>query len=117
MAKGFSMLLGVILLVVGLAGSLTGGHDHTFVVFGINLAHNVVHLLSGILAIVASMAGVKYAKTYCLLFGIVYGLVTIAGFLNVGAAIQLLNLNAADNYLHFVIAVACLWVSAQTKTA
>ena len=117
MAKRFSLLLGVILLAVGLVGSFTGGHAHNFVIFGINFAHNVVHILSGILALLAAQAGERYAKLYCLAFGIVYGLVAIGGFLNVAALVELLNLNAADNLLHLVIAAACLWVGTQAKAA
>jgi len=110
MAKKFSLLLGVVLLAAGAVGWYTGGHDHTLVVFGINMTHNVVHLLSGGLAILAALIGPQCAKYYCLLFGAVYGLVTIAGFLNIAPVVQLLNLNTADNYLHLGISVACLGV-------
>ena len=116
MAKQFSMLLGVVLLAVGVWGMLTGGHDHNLVVFGINMAHNLVHVLSGALAIGASLGGARYAKLYLLAFGAVYGLVAIAGFANVSAVVQMLNLNAADNLLHLGIAAACLWVGSQTKS-
>ncbi len=117
MIKGFSMLLGLILLVIGVVGTLTGRHNHDLVIFGVNLAHNVVHLVSGGLAIVAALAGEGYAKTYCLLFGTVYGVVAIGGFLGVSALVQILNLNMADNLLHLAIAATCLWVGTQAKTA
>ena len=48
MAKGFSMILGVVLLAVGVVGMLTGGHNHDLIIFGINLTHNIVHILSGV---------------------------------------------------------------------
>lgn len=115
MAKKFSLLLGVILLAVGVAGWRTGGHDHNLIIFGINMKHNLVHILSGALALLAGLAGEKYAKTYCLAFGAVYGLVTIAGFLHVTQAVQLLNLNQADNFLHLGISVACLGVGVTSK--
>ena len=117
MAKQFSLVLGVVLLVVGIWGTMTGGHNHVLVVFGINMTHNVVHLLSGALAIIAGMGGERYAKLYCLAFGAVYGLVTVAGFVHIGLAVDLLNLNAADNFLHLAIAAACLYVGATAKTA
>lgn len=110
MAKKFTLTLGVVLLGVGAWGWLTGGHDHNLIVFGINMKHNVVHILSGGVAILAALVGDKCAKYYCLLFGAVYGLVTIAGFLNIAPAVQLLNLNTADNFLHLGISVACLGV-------
>ena len=116
MAKKFSMLLGVVFLAVGLLGWITGGHNHQLIVFGINMNHNLVHLLSGIVALLAAFAGgEKYSKLYCLVFGAVYGVVTIAGFLNVDQVVSLLNINMADNFLHLGIAAASLYVGATSK--
>lgn len=117
MAKNFALILGVGLLAAGLGGSLTGGHNHNLIIFGINFAHNLVHILSGALALLAAVVSERYAKGYCLAFGIVYGLVTIGGFLNVAAVVQLLNLNVADNVLHLAISAACLWVGTRAKAA
>lgn len=115
MARSFSLVLGVLLLVMGLWGIVTGGHAHNLMFFGVNATHNLVHLLSGALAIGASLGGERYAKLYCLAFGTVYGLVAILGFVNVGAVVTLLNLNMADNLLHLAIAAVCLIVGAQSK--
>ena len=117
MVKKFTLVLGVVLLAVGVLGVLTGGHDHTLIIFGINLTHNAVHVLSGAVALAAAMGGDKYAKLYCLIFGAVYGLVTVAGFLSIAPAVSLLNLNMADNVLHLAISGACLFVGFQAKTA
>lgn len=117
MTKTFTLVLGVVLLAVGILGVLTGGHDHSLIIFGINATHNLIHIISGALALLAGLAGVKYAKGYCLAFGAVYGLVTIAGFVNLAPAVTLLNLNTADNFLHLAISVACLGVGFQTKTS
>lgn len=59
----------------------------------------------------------RYAKLYLMVFGTVYGLVAVLGFLNVGTVVEMLNLNMADNVLHLVIAAACLWVGSQDKSA
>ena len=117
MAKKFSLLLGIVLLGVGVVGWFTGGHDHSLIIFGINMKHNLVHIASGALALLAGLGGEKYAKMYCIAFGVVYGLVTIAGFLNISAAVQMLNLNMADNFLHLGISVACLGVGVASKPA
>ncbi len=116
-AKKFALILGVVLLATGVVGWITGGHDHTLVVFGINMTHNLVHLVSGALALLTSKYGEKAAKLYCLIFGAVYGLVTAAGFLNVTSVVTLLNLNQADNLLHLAIAAACLGVGFKSKGA
>ncbi len=115
MLKQFTILLGIVLLGIGVWGYLTGGHDHELIVFGINFTHNLVHILSGILALGAGLAGVKYAKWYCMLFGVVYGLVTVGGFLAFEPVVTMLNLNMADNLLHLVISASCLWMGFTSK--
>lgn len=113
MAKTYSMILGAVLLLVGIAGYVTGGP--ALFGFGLNSTHNLVHVLSGIVGLLAGFGGVKYARWYCLGFGAIYGLVTIAGFLNVAQVVDLLNLNMADNVLHLVIAATALGVGYTTK--
>ncbi len=115
MAKKFSLFLGIVLLAVGVLGWRGGGHDHTLIIFGINMKHNLVHIISGAVALLAGLGGEKYAKTFCLVFGAVYGLVTIAGFLHVAQVVQLLNLNTADNFLHLGISVVSLGVGVTSK--
>lgn len=112
----FTLILGITFLAVGILGVVTGGHDHNLIVFGVNMSHNMVHILSGILAVAASLAGVKLSKVYCLGFGAVYGLVTIGGFLNVPQVVSMLNINMADNFLHLAITGACLYYGLTTKT-
>ena len=116
MVKKFTLALGLVLLGVGLWGASTGGHDHNLIIFGINMNHNVVHILSGLLAIVTALASRRAAKWYCISFGSVYGLVAIAGFFQMGRAVTLLNLNAADNFLHLSIALACLYFGFTART-
>jgi hypothetical protein len=117
MIKNFTLALGVILLGVGIVGFVTGGHNHELIIFGINMNHNIVHVLSGILGIAAALMSFQAAKTYCIVFGAVYGLVTIAGFLHVAQAVTLLNLNTADNFLHLGISAASLYFGLTAKTA
>jgi len=118
MARPFCTLLGIVLLCVGLWGLVTGAHAHELVVFGINGNHNLVHVLSGILGIIAAFAGRGAAKTFCLVFGAIYGVVAVAGLVNISAVVELLNLNLADNLLHGGIAAACLVVgSVPERTA
>ena len=116
MAKQFTILLGVVLLAVGLVGWVIGGHDHLLVFFGINMNHNLVHVLSGAVALLSAFAGgEKLSKLYCLVFGAVYGLVAITGLLNVPFVVTLLNLNMADNILHLGIASATLYFGVTSK--
>jgi hypothetical protein len=113
-AKGFTAVLGGVLVVIGLWGTISGGHDHRLMAFGINASHNLVHLLSGAVALVAA-GRLRSAQIYCLAFGTIYGLVAIAGFFRIELVVRLLNLNMADNFLHLGIAAACLMVGGFTK--
>src|SRR5688572_5995743 len=108
MIKPFTLVLGIVLLGVGAWGAMSGGHDHELIIFGINTTHNLVHILSGILGIATALISIKAAKMYCLLFGAVYGLVTVAGFAGIPQVVGMLNLNTADNFLHLAITAACL---------
>jgi len=107
-ARNFSILLGAVLLLIGLWGMATGGHDHELIVFGVNANHNWVHLLSGAVGLVAGFMG--FGRTFLIAFGAVYGLVTILGFANVEPVTSGLNLNMADNFLHLGISAASLLV-------
>ena len=78
MAKRICTILGVVFIVVGLAGfalpTLLGAH--------LSLAHNIVHLLSGAIALYLGLKGSEAgARTFCRVFGVVYLLLGVAGFL------------------------------------
>lgn len=100
---------GFVFLAVGVLGFIPNPIASVDGIFAVNAVHNVVHLLSGVLALFAGYAGDEsYAKTYNVGFGAVYGLVTLLGFLGVGFVVDLLQLNAADNVLHLLITAALL---------
>ena len=115
MAKTVCKILGVVFILVGVAGfaapTLLGAH--------LNPAHNVVHLVSGAIALYFGFAGSPgAARGFCLLFGLVYLLLGICGwFLGTGAE-HMLNLpNAAspvlmlgkmDHIIHILLGVIFL---------
>ena len=77
MAKSISTILGIIFLVVGLLGfaatDTMGMH--------LSAAHNIVHLVSGALALYFGTKGTyEAARGFCIIFGIVYGLLGLIGF-------------------------------------
>jgi uncharacterized protein DUF4383 len=115
MAKTVCKILGVIFVLVGVAGfaapTLLGAH--------LNPAHNVVHLVSGAVALYFGFAGSPgAARGFCLLFGLVYLLLGICGwFLGTGAE-HMLNLPSAaspvlmlgkmDHIIHILLGVIFL---------
>jgi hypothetical protein len=106
LVKPLASLLGIVLLLIGIAGFFTEGQ---LLVFEVDTVHNVVHILSGVIGLWA-MKNYSYARLYLIIFGLVYGVVTIIGFVNGGDILGLFHGNDADNYLHLVIAAACLIV-------
>ncbi len=105
----FATTLGAVLLLVGVIGLFTDGM--LLGLFGVNGLHNAVHLLSGAIGLWAGVwGGTSASRMFNRIFGVIYGLVAVLGLLGVGVVMSLLNLNAADNWLHVLIAAASLVV-------
>lgn len=106
--RAVAKTFGVVLLAVGVLGFLPNPVASGDGIFQVNALHNVVHVLSGAVALGAGFAGDgSYARTYNVGFGAVYALVAVLGFLGVLVP-DLLAVNAADNVLHLLIAVVLL---------
>lgn len=71
--------------------------------FDVNLTHNFVHLLTGLLGLGAAAAGAALSLTYALVLGVVYILVGIWGMLDSDPLGLFAHINPADNVLHFAI--------------
>ena len=110
MAKTVCKILGVVFLLVGIAGfaspNLLGAH--------LNAAHNVVHLVSGALALYFGFAGsLSAAKTFALVFGVVYLGLGVLGF-GIGAGqdrmwtLGPLTFGQADHGIHILLGVVFL---------
>ena len=77
MAKTVAKILGVVFILVGICGflktDLLGAHLST--------AHNLVHIISGAVALYFGTAGsLSGARLFCIVFGVVYLLLGVAGF-------------------------------------
>jgi len=113
MAKTMAVLFGLVFLVVGILGFVPAVTKDQMLlgIFHVNAAHNCVHLLSGVIALICGMMGVGASRTYFKLFGLVYAAVAVLGFLNPGDHVMLLGLisnNMADTWLHVAIAAVSL---------
>jgi uncharacterized protein DUF4383 len=116
MAKTLGMLFGIVFLAVGILGfvpavSPTGadGMPMLLNIFMVNTAHSIVHIASGVVFLLASMAGAGPARLWFKIFGLVYAVVAILGFMTPnGMLLGLISNNPADTWLHVVLAVAML---------
>ncbi|PYK68886.1 MAG: TonB-dependent receptor [Verrucomicrobia bacterium] len=111
MAKTLALLFGVVFLLIGILGFVPAlaPNEMLLNIFHVNAAHNVVHLLTGVVALLAGMGGVGAARTFFRIFGVVYGLVAVLGFVvGDGLLLGLIANNMADTWLHVVIALVSL---------
>ena len=72
--------------------------------------HNIVHIVSGLIGLFAFNSSKSYSRWFLILFGLIYGIVTVLGFSAGGDILGLFQVNAADNYLHLTVAALCLIV-------
>lgn len=114
-SKPLTWVLGLVLTLVGAAGFFTT--SGTLLVFEVDATHNIIHLLSGVVALAAVANSEAYASLYLKVFGAVYGLVTVVGFVMSGDILGLFHVNSADNYLHLAIAAVSLVVGFSPKKA
>ena len=120
MANRIATILGVLFLLVGLIGfampGLLGAH--------LTPAHNVVHLVSGAISLWLGLKGTPSgAKTFCLVFGLVYLLLGICGFLLGSGDDKMLTIlpdqlmfGTMDHIIHVALGVIFLIGGLTTKT-
>jgi uncharacterized protein DUF4383 len=107
-AKLAATIIGIVFIAVGILGFFPNPLVSPTGMFAVNTNHNIVHMLSGavLLAGVYSALGASLALK---IVGIVYGVVAILGlYVGPGMLLGLVHVNAADNYLHVVLAVVIL---------
>ncbi|RKT55389.1 DUF4383 domain-containing protein [Saccharothrix australiensis] len=118
-----ALLVGALFLLVGLLGfipgvtsgdlAFAGPHSGAllFGLFAVSVLHNLVHLLFGVLGVVAS----KWrgaSRVFLVVGGGVYLLLWVYGsFIGHGGP---LPVNAADNWLHFGLGVAMIALGVAT---
>jgi hypothetical protein len=120
MVRKFALLFGIVYLVVGVLGFVPGivqpardhhglvveaGHGYLMGLFPINLLHNIVHLLVGLLGVLGSRSvpgAVRYARG----LAIFYGLLAVLGLFPVtNTMFGLVPIHGNDIWLHAVSAL------------
>jgi hypothetical protein len=109
LARGFALVIGIVFLLVGILGFILNPTEGALLgIFAVNIEHNLIHLLVGILGIAAAFTG--WSRLYAQILGIVYLLVGILGFIPGlapdGMLLGLVHINLADNLLHLIVGAA-----------
>jgi uncharacterized protein (UPF0333 family) len=113
-AQLYALIFGAVLTVAGIIGFFYNSdftsdkhvRDAVFGILDVNGWHNVVHILSGILGLMAA-SSYSSARTYALGLGAVYILVAIWGFIigDGNSILSIIPVNTEDNVLHLLIGI------------
>ena len=112
-ARLYALIVGAGLVFTGIIGFFYEAEftndksvrDAVFHIFDVNGWHNLVHVVTGALGLLALAAGAYAARAYALGLGAVYTVVAIWGFI-VGDGDSILSIvpvNTEDNVLHLLI--------------
>jgi hypothetical protein len=117
MAKTLAMIFGIVFVLVGVLGFATDGPLVNL--FVTDAVHDAIHLLIG-LALIGVAAANGNSAGALKIVGLLYLLLAIVGFIQIGTSgegmlLGIASFNAADNYLHLVLAIV-LWVAGKAST-
>jgi hypothetical protein len=108
--KTYARILGWTFVAVALAGFfLTGFGDffgvngETLILFGVNPAHNLIHLVLGITYLIGARATEEGARAVVLVLSSAYLLVGVLGLILMDTSANILAINQADNVLHLAV--------------
>jgi Domain of unknown function (DUF4383) len=113
-ASLYAVLIGAVLLVAGIIGFFysasfgsPGSVDAVLGILDVNAWHNLIHIASGVLGLLAFASGPRASRTYALVFGVVYIVVAIWGFIigNHESILGFVPINTEDNILHVILGV------------
>ncbi|MDO8510346.1 MAG: DUF4383 domain-containing protein [bacterium] len=114
MVKTLGIIIGIVFLAVGILGYIPNpivGMDAGDL-FATDQMHNLVHLASGIIILLASLGRAATAATTLKVFGVIYLILAVVGFWQIGSGtgvlLGLVEVNGADNWLHLVLGIVIL---------
>lgn len=133
MTRTFTLITGIVFLVVGILGfvpgaavhhviwympAMTGGHEYLFGIFAIDTVHNVINLAIGALGIAAYYWDL--ARPYCQGLGILCLAIGFFGFVPAllygnGMLFGLFHVNLADNVLYVVVGAIAAYIGFATR--
>jgi hypothetical protein len=113
MQKKITLLFGIVIILVTLTNFVPAAVPEIndvkllFGMFLVGMPLIVIHLATGAIGvIVATLTG--YARRYLQIFGGLFALLAIAGFIGGNTILGLFDINLADNLLHTAFAAALL---------
>jgi Domain of unknown function (DUF4383) len=111
--KRLGIFMGSAFLFGGLLGFVPGvvKDGMYFGIFMVNTPHNVLHVVSGIIFLSASMLGAGAARLWFQVFGLIYAGIAVWGFqVGDGIICGLISNNRYDSWGHAALALAMLLI-------
>jgi Domain of unknown function (DUF4383) len=103
MIKKLGLLWGFLFLLGGILGFVPGiTRDEMFLgFFMVNTPHNILHIASGIIFLIAAMMGVKAVRSWFIIFGLFYAALSAIGFVvGNGLIFNLISNSKIDSWGH-----------------
>jgi len=113
MTKTAALIFGVAFVIAGLLGFVPAASPDGMLlgVLHVNPAHNIVHLLTGALALWMGATSMPASRVFFRVFGVVYGLVALLGFAyGDSPLLGLIANNLPDAWFHLFVAAAALYL-------
>jgi hypothetical protein len=105
--KAAAIIAGILFILLGIAGFVPalcpGGL--LFGVLTVNEVQSIVYIATGVLGLLLGFGAESAGRTFFRIFGVVYALIAVLGFMHLIGAKTGIEMNTADNVLHAVIAV------------
>jgi hypothetical protein len=112
MIKTLAVLFGAVFVLIGILGFVPAvtPAGMLFGVFAVNPLHNMVHLITGVIALAVGLGNERNSTLFFQIFGILYTLVAVVGFAYGGAMMMGMAHNTADAGLHLLIGFVAMFV-------
>lgn len=111
----FTLAIAIIFLIVGTIGIAFSADMQTghMLIFDVDVVHNMVHFLTGMVAMVVTIMGPTWSRTFNRVIGIVYLLVGLLGLAYPvlyfdGRLLGIMHVNLEDHILHLLLGVIAL---------
>jgi hypothetical protein len=113
MVRKLGMVMGGLFLIGGILGFVPGviKDGMYFGIFMVNTPHNILHIASGTIFLIASIFGARAARAWFLIFGTFYAAIAVMGLvIGDGMIFGLITNNLYDAWGHATLALAMLLI-------